>query len=91
VENNKKEEQAEGADEGIVKGTIKFCPDCGYESASEEDICPVCSGKMNSLSEEANKISIKKKSDIFDDSDVSLDEVAQKEEEQEGEGNSENV
>lgn len=61
-----------------LEGDIKFCAGCGYESSSEEDICPICNGKMASLQEEADKIDIKKKSDIFDD-DVSLDELAEEE------------
>lgn len=57
---------------------LKFCATCGYESASEDDICPMCNGKMSSLQEEADKIDIDKKSDLFDD-EISLDELAEEE------------
>lgn len=57
---------------------LKFCASCGYESASEDDMCPMCNGKMASLQEEADKIDLDKKSDLFDD-EISLDELAEEE------------
>lgn len=57
---------------------LKFCATCGYETSSEDDVCPMCDGKMASLQEEADKLDLKKKSDIFED-EISLDELAEEE------------
>lgn len=61
-----------------LKEDVKFCGVCGYESVSEDDICPICNGKMASLSEEADSIDLKPKSDIFDD-EITLDQLAEEE------------
>lgn len=57
---------------------IKFCPTCGYEGSDE--MCPVCSEKMESLGKEMDKLSEKekgKKKDFLDD--TSLEQEAEKE------------
>ncbi|MDH4358904.1 MAG: hypothetical protein OEV37_03160 [Candidatus Berkelbacteria bacterium] len=70
-------------DISTLEAEIKFCPSCGHEG--NDLICPVCSEKMELLSDAVDKISEKenKKSDIFDD-EVSLEEAQEKEVQEQG-------
>jgi len=66
-----------------LEAEVKFCPSCGHEG--NDLICPVCSEKMESLSDAVEKIPDKenKKSDIFDD-EMSLEEAQEKEVQEQG-------
>ncbi len=67
----------EEAEEGL-----KFCPICGHEG--NDEMCPVCNEKMESLDVEVEKLAEKEEEkDLTEDAgldgDVSLEEVASKE------------
>lgn len=54
-----------------------FCPNCGYEGA--DPICPVCETANESMGSEIEKIKEKEeeKSEIFDDEDISIDDLSE--------------
>jgi hypothetical protein len=71
-------------DDASLTEEIRFCSLCGYEG--RDITCPVCNEKMQSLAEEAERISKVEnhKSELFDD-EVSLEQEQEKEEAQNGE------
>ena len=69
-------------DQEIIE-TWRFCPICGHEG--NDEICPICNEKTQSLEEEAKKIAQAedKKSELFDDPQESLESVQEQEEREE--------
>lgn len=62
---------------------LKFCPNCGHEGNDDE--CPVCQTKMESLNAEVEKLAEAEQEDKTEDLTdplvpVSLEEEAEKEE-----------
>lgn len=59
---------------------VKFCPNCGHEG--NDELCPICNEKMESLKEEVDRVAdLEKEKDVTEtDDDLSLEEVASKEE-----------
>jgi predicted nucleic acid-binding Zn-ribbon protein len=79
------------ANEIIEEDSLKFCPHCGHEG--HDDLCPVCNEKMASIDEEVEKLAEKEEQkDLTEDAgldEVSLEEVAHKEDAMEEEADAE--